>query len=113
MSLNKGELWVLVWMQKDRSFEEMEETGAEVKAKVEKEDEKGGRILMGGGNWSSSSWTSYSTSHISGQTTANYLQAQRNLKEIYDPKENYNSRKPRQSGSNRIALIIIGLDVTD
>ena len=25
---------------RDRSFEEMEETGAEVKAKVEKEDEK-------------------------------------------------------------------------
>lgn len=66
---------------------------------------------MGGGSWTASSWSSYSTSHVKGRDRATIFAA-RGMKDAYDP-AGIRVRESRDSVDNpRSRPIVIGVDVT-
>jgi len=66
---------------------------------------------MGGGNWTSQSWTSYSTSNINNKATS-AIYTSKTIKEEYDPTK-IQLRESRDSVDHPNSTpIIIGLDVT-
>lgn len=66
---------------------------------------------MGSGRWDSSAWSSYSTAHVAGKSSASVFKST-HLKEDFDPKL-INVRESRDSVDNPNSTpIIVGVDVT-